>query len=127
MSDDFEEYVTVKSRVRGSVGVMYDGRFREIDKKGLKCSRTMAELAVKQNQLRWNAQTGAVEESTVYIQEDFDTPQHLPDKPLDSDEVEKIKDTDGLGDDKIMVDGKFVGKKTINLKPSKQDYASNNQ
>jgi hypothetical protein len=119
---DFDDIVTVKVRTGKAEEFMYDGAPISIDaKKGKKLNRFMAERAVAQNALKWNKESGAVVEAKVYIEEDIGTPQALPSKPVTEAEIKVIKMTDGLGKDKILVDGKFVSKVSINLDPKLED------
>jgi len=131
MADDFySDIVTLKSRTSEKLGVMHDSRLREIHpKKGLKVPRDIAELGKIQHALRWSATHGGVLDSKVYIEDDIGTALETPHKPLEEDEVKKMKQTDGLGKDKIMVDGKLINKTTINLDPGgddKENFMSNN-
>lgn len=115
---DFDNIVSVKVRTGKAEEFMYDGLPVMIDvKKGRKMDRRMAELAIEQNALNWNKETGAVVNAKVYIEEDVDTASALPSKPITAEEIATIKRTDGLGKDKILIDGKFVSKKSINLDP----------
>lgn len=127
---EFDDLVTVKSRTGEVIEILYDSRMRQVPaKKGLRLPREIAEIGIKQHAFRWNATNGLVKESKLYIEEDIDTPLALPHEPLDMDRVKEIKKTDGLGRDTILVDGKPIKKKTINLDPQgedKEDFRQNN-
>jgi hypothetical protein len=120
---NFDEIVTVKTRTGKDEEFTFDSRPFIIDaKKGIKVSRFMADAAVAQNALRWNPGTGLVEEAMVYVEDD----EVLPSTPITADEINEIKQTDGLGEDSMIIDGKIVKKTRINLKPRKEDFSHNN-
>lgn len=125
---EFGDFVTLKSRVDYEVAITCDSRERYIapGRKGLTLPRMIAELGIKQHAFQWDSQNGAVKESLLYIEEDVDTPLELPHKKLDMEEVNKIKKTDGLGKKTAFVDGKFVPMKTVEIEPSKENFAVNN-
>lgn len=135
-----QEVVTIVSRTGKLESFTYDGRIYDIDaEKGMKAPRPIAELAVKQNALKWDGGTGLVTESKLFIKEDEGkelvdrpatsplAPEAMPSSPITQEEIQTIKETDGLGDDTIMIDGKLMKKKRINLKPQRESFAANNQ
>lgn len=125
--ESYEDIVTLKTRTGEQVAIMIDSRERYIEpRKGLKLPRAMAELGIKQHAFLWDSSNGLVKESLVYIEEDIDTPLELPYKKIDLEEVKKVKKTDGLGKQNAFIDGKFVPMKTVDLEPSKENFAANN-
>jgi len=125
----FDNIVTVKSRTGKSEQFIYDGAPHTIDaKRGIKVPRVMAELALKQNALRWDSSTGLVIDAKVYIEDDLDTENATPSVKLEEKEIEAVKNTDGLGNDSILVNGEVVKKTVIDFKNpyKKEDYSKNN-
>lgn len=124
-----QEIVTLRVRTGQDEKFCYDSKPHVItSKKGLKVNRPMAELAIKQNALKWDPSTGLVIEAKLYVEEDIGTALGFPSSAITKDEIKAIKDTDGLGQDHILVDGKPVKKTTItftNVK-TKEDFAKNN-
>ena len=118
----FDEVVVVKSRTGKDEEFRYDGAPVTIPlKKGIKVSRDVAQLAVEFNALRWDSSTGQVVDSKVYIEDDVDSPLETPHDALTQEDIAEVKATDGLGEDTIIVEGKLVKKKKINLKPTKAE------
>lgn len=118
---DYDDIVTVKTRTGVEEEFRYDGRVVTIPvKKGVKVPRYMAVLAVDENAIRWDSGTGLTAESKVYIEDDVDTPKEMPHDSLTQEVIAEVKATDGLGDDIILVEGKPVRKKAINLKPTRE-------
>jgi len=116
----YDDIVTVKVRTGMEEEFRYDGKVITINaKKGVKVPRYMADLAVNENAIRWDSATGGVVESKVYIEDDLDGPHALPSDSLTQAVIADVKNTDGLGEDSIIVEGKIVKKKAINLKPSR--------
>jgi len=116
----YDDIVTVKTRTGTEEEFRYDGKVVTINaKKGVKVPRYMAELAVNENAIRWDSMTGGVVEAKVYIEDDIDGPHALPSEPLTQQVIAEVKNTDGLGDDSIIIEGKIVKKKAINLKPTR--------
>ena len=125
----YENIVMVKTRTGKDEEFKYDGFLHIVDaKKGLRVPRPLAELAMKQNALRWDSALGSVVESKLYIEDDLGTALETPNKPITVKEVEAIKNTDGLGNDSILVNGVVVKKTTIdfNNPHAKEDYSKNN-
>lgn len=127
------DIVTLRVRTGKDEGFTYDSRrYTVTSKKGLKVERPVAELAIRQNALNWNPGTGEVENSLLYIEEDVEEPTilhpALPSTPLKPEDIEAAKNTDGLGDDTILVNGKPVKKTTIDFhnKYIKQNFVENN-
>lgn len=111
------DIVTVKSRTGKVEEFMENGIVRLIDpKKGLKIPRGMAQLAVEQNALRWAKENGQVTESKVYIEDDIPEGEPAP-KTISAEEIKAIKRTSGIGSGKILVDGKLVDMKAIDINP----------
>lgn len=109
--------VILKSRTGRDEKFQYDSVTYVISaKKGLQVSRFLADRAMKQNALEWNPGTGEVMSALVYIEEDKGTVLETPSDPLTDEAIAEMKDTDGLGDDTILVDGKPVKKKTIDFR-----------
>lgn len=123
--------VTLRVRTGKDEHFQYDSLMYTISsKKGLHVNRFMADRAMKQNALEWNPGTGGVVNATIYIEEDVGTPDATPSDALKSEDIESMKDTDGLGDDTILVDGKPVKKKTIDFRnkydKTRETFAGNN-
>ncbi len=123
--------VLLKTRTGKDEKFQYDSVMYTISvKKGLSVSRFLADRAMKQNALEWNPGTGEVMNATIYIEDDKGTVLETPSEPLDSKEIEAMKDTDGLGDDTILIDGKPVKKKTIDFRnkydKKHETFAGNN-
>jgi hypothetical protein len=109
--------VTLRSRTGKDEKFQYDSVYLVISaKKGLHVNRFLADRAMKQNALEWNPGTGEVTNALIYIEEDKGTPAETPSDSLAEEAIEAIKDTDGLGDDTILVDGKPVKKRTIDFR-----------
>jgi hypothetical protein len=109
------DIVTVRTRTGKDEEFMSGGAIFVINaKKGLKIPRNMAELALAQNALSWSKENGGVTDSTLYIEDDNETPP----APISLEEVKKIKRTSGYGKDKVLVDGKAVPMKAIDLDPA---------
>lgn len=116
MAADFDP-ITLRSRTGKDERFQYDSyQFTISSKKGLRVSRFLADRAMKQNALEWNPGTGEVMNATVYVEEDVGTPLATPSDALKKEDIEALKDTDGLGDDTILVDGKAMKKKTIDFR-----------
>lgn len=124
---DFDEVVTLKSRTGKDEEFICNSKPYIIStKKGLRIPRYMADLAMTQNALGWDGSTGVVNDAKIYVEEDVETPLATPTTKITDEEVEAAKATDGLGNDTILIDGRPVKKKSINLKPFKEDYSKNN-
>jgi hypothetical protein len=97
-------------------------------KKGLKVPRPLAALALNQLALRWDATTGCVVDAKIFIEDDVDTPEATPHGKLEVAEIEAVKNTDGLGNDSVIVNGRLIGKTTIDFRNTavKEDFAKNN-
>ena len=124
-----EDYVTLRVRTGKDEYFQQDSRVHVISsKKGAHVDRFSADLAISQNALQWNPGTGGVVEAKIYVEEDVDTPAGLPSTPLKAEEIAAFKNTDGLGDDSILVNGKIVKKTTIDFKNKyeKVDFKENN-
>lgn len=124
-----EEIVVLRVRTGHDEEFVADSRRYVISsKKGLKVDRHRAGFAIKQNALGWSPMTGEVVDAKVYIEDDIGTPLALPSTALKVEEIAAMKDTDGLGDDSILVDGKPVKKHTIDFKNKyeKKEFAENN-
>jgi len=118
---DFDNIVVVKSRTGQDEEFRYDGKVIMIPaKKGIRIPRYMAVHAVDANALRWDSTTGLVIDSKVFIEDDLGTAFATPSEPLKQEEIDAVKATDGLGDDVILIEGKQVRKKAINLKPTRE-------
>jgi hypothetical protein len=121
MPEVYDDIVLVKSRTGQDEEFRYDGKVVVVPaKKGLRIPRYMARYAVDGNALRWDSTTGLTAESKVFIEDDAGTEFELPSSPIKQSEIDEIKATDGLGDDVILIEGKAVRKKAINLKPTKE-------
>jgi len=125
---DFDDIVTLKTRTGEQVSIMIDSRERYVDpgKKGLRVSREMALLGIKQHAFRWDSTSGAITDSLLYIDEDQDTELATPHSKLDMKDVAEIKKTDGLGKSKAFIDGSFIPMKSLDLEPSKESFNTNN-
>jgi hypothetical protein len=128
---EFDDIVTLRSRTGEVIAIMVDSRERYVipgkgKKDGLKVSREMAELGIKQHAFRWDGTSGIVTESLLYIEEDLDSPLETPNDKLDMKDVAKVKKTDGLGKGKAFIDGSFVQMKALDLGPTKESFANNN-
>ena len=124
---DADTIVVLRSRTGKTEEFMHNSRVYIVDvKKGLRVQRFIAELGLRQNALRWNPGHGGVDESLLYIEDDLGTPEETPRTPITAKEIEEIKQTDGLGEDSIMINGQLVKKTRINLSPRKENYAGNN-
>lgn len=129
VNPDTEEIVTLRVRTGKDEEFVYGSRgYTVSSKKGLKIDRYRAGFAVRQLALGWSPMTGEVVDAKVYIEEDAGTSRALPVTALKADEIAAMKDTDGLGDDTILVDGKPVKKRTIDFKNKyeKKDFVENN-
>lgn len=116
-----EDIVVVKTRTGKDEEFRYDGAPVTIPaKKGLRVARMIAHYAIEANALRWDSANGQVIEAKVYIEDDVDTPNALPSSPITAAEIAEVKATDGLGEDYVLVEGKPVKKKAINLRPTKE-------
>ena len=126
---EFGDFVTLKSRVDHEVAITFDSRARYVQpgRKGLTLPREIAELGIKQHAFRWDPGSGAVVESRLYIVEDQDGDFALPDGALDEKDVAEVKETDGLGEDSVLIDGAPVKKRRMRLKASKEDFSINNR
>ena len=51
----------------------------------------------------------------------------MPDGALDEKDVAEVKETDGLGEDSVLIDGAPVKKRRMRLKASKEDFSINNR
>lgn len=130
MSGDFEP-ITLRSRTGHDESFQYDSyQYVISSKKGLHVNRFLADRAMKQNALEWNPGTGEVMNAVIYIEEDVGTPLATPSSSLKKEDIEALKDTDGLGDDTILVDGKPMKKKTIDFRnkydKKTETFAGNN-
>jgi len=126
---EFGDFVTLKSRVDHEVAITFDSRERYVQpgRKGITLPREIAELGIKQHAFRWDPSSGAVVESRLYIVEDQDGDFALPDGALDEKDVAEVKETDGLGEDSVLIDGAPVKKRRMRLKASKEDFSINNR
>ncbi len=123
------DIVTVRVRTGHNEEFTYDSRVYIVDsKKGLKIPRSMAEIALNQHALTWNPGTGLPLESKLYIEDDADTPEATPMTHLKPEEIAAMKDTDGLGDDTILLNGQPVKKTVIDFKNKyvKENFSENN-
>ena len=110
------DIVTLRSRTGKVEQFMSGGATYLIDpKKGLKIPRNVANLALEQNALHWSKDNGGVIDSSVYIEDDLAEGE----KPtmITHEEIKAIKKTSGYGRDKVLVDGKAVPMKSIDLDP----------
>jgi hypothetical protein len=108
------DIVTVRTRTGKNEEFMSGGVVYIIDaKKGCKVPRNFADLALEQNALRWSKTSGGVLEATVYIEDDV---EEAP-KAITQEEIKAKKSTSGFGKGKILVDGKEVSMRAINLDP----------
>lgn len=128
---DMTEIVTLRVRTGKDEQFMFDSREYTISsKKGLKISRFAALKAIEQNALEWDPGTGRVINSVVYVEDDADTADATPNSALTADEIIAFKNTDGLGDDTILINGAPVKKVTIDFKNKydsrKANFAENN-
>jgi hypothetical protein len=113
---DFD-LVTLRVRTGHDEKFQYDSVTYVISsKKGLHVNRFLADRAMKQNALEWNPGTGEVMNATIYIEEDVDTQVATPSDALAPEMIAALKDTDGLGDDTILIDGKAMKKKTLDFR-----------
>ena len=111
------DIVTLRTRTGKNEIFMAGGAYHTIDvKKGLKIPRSIAHLAIEQNALGWSKENGEVCDSTVYIEDDLIEGEEKP-KLITAEEVKAIKKTSGIGKQKVLVDGKAVPMKTIELDP----------
>lgn len=123
----FDDSVTLKSRTGKNEEFICNSKPYVIDaKKGLRVPRYVADLAMTQNALGWDGSTGIVSDAKIYVEEDQDTALATSAEKITEEQIEAAKATDGLGNDVILIDGKPVKKKSINLKPFKEDYSKNN-
>lgn len=125
----FADVVTLRTRTGKEEEFKHDGIPYIIDvKRGLKVPRAIADVAIKQLALRWETTSGMVIDAKVYIEDDVNTPLALPSAKIEADEIAAIKNTDGLGNDSIIINGKLVKKTTIDFKNTavKEDYSKNN-
>lgn len=126
---DFNEIVTLRVRTGHDEEFMYDSRpFIVSSKKGLKVTRFIALKALDQTALEWDPSNGLVINAKVYIEDDIESPRATPSAPLKAEDIVAFKNTDGLGDDTILIDGKPVKKRTIDFrnKYEKKDFSENN-
>lgn len=109
------DIVTLKTRTGKNAEFMSGGAVYIIDsKKGLKVPRNLANLAVEQNALHWSKENGGVVDASVYIEDDV---EEAP-VAITEAEIKAVKKTSGYGRDKIIVDGKTVPMKSIDLEPA---------
>ncbi len=125
------ETLILRSRTGKDEKFQYDSVIFTISaKKGLQVTRFLADRAMKQNALEWNPGTGEVMNATIFIEEDKGTQLETPSEPISEGVIAELKDTDGLGDDTILVDGKPVKKKTIDFRnkydKKHETFAGNN-
>ena len=114
MADFDDGTVVLRTRTGKDEEFMSGGGIIVIDaKKGIRVPRYVAELAFSQLALKWDNLSGAVVDSLIY-EHDADKPAP---KTITADEIKQIKKTSGMGKDNIMVDGKKVPMRTIDLNP----------
>lgn len=125
----YEDMVTLRVRTGKDEEFTYDSRaFIVTSKKGLMVPRFIAMRAMNQTALEWDPGTGLVVNAKVYIEEDMGSPAETPAESLKPEEIAAFKNTDGLGDDTILIDGKPVKKRTIDFKNKyeKKNFVENN-
>lgn len=129
VNPETEDFITLRVRTGKDEEFVHGSRgYTVSSKKGLHIDRYRAGFAVRQLALGWSPMTGEVVDAKVYIEEDVGSVKALPSTPLKAEEIAAMKNTDGLGDDTILIDGKAVKKHTIDFKNKyeKKEFGGNN-